>query len=280
MSIVRVISYGAGVQSTAVVLRSLNGELPLPDAVVFADTGWEPQTVYDTLEATRPLIEAAGVPLLIARTGNIREDALAEDGAGGRGRFAAMPLFTNNLAGERSMMRRQCTNEYKIRAIEKMVRSEVLGIKKRGRVPKDVRVEQSIGISTDEASRMKPNRRPWIDNVWPLCDMPQRGYPLFNRAKCKSWIDEHHPNILVAKSACIGCPFRSDAEWREMKIERPDDFADAVDFDNRIRGLAKMESPVYLHRSATPLGDVDFSNAADLGQGDLFDNECEGMCGV
>jgi 3'-phosphoadenosine 5'-phosphosulfate sulfotransferase (PAPS reductase)/FAD synthetase len=74
MDNIKIISFGAGVQSTCLVLRCLAGELPKPDAVIFADTGWEPQTVYTTIDETRPLLEAAGIPLLIARKGNIRED--------------------------------------------------------------------------------------------------------------------------------------------------------------------------------------------------------------
>ncbi|KKN55324.1 hypothetical protein LCGC14_0583140, partial [marine sediment metagenome] len=42
----RILSLGAGVQSTAVLLMSCQGVLPPLDAAVFADTGWEPKAVY------------------------------------------------------------------------------------------------------------------------------------------------------------------------------------------------------------------------------------------
>ena len=42
----KILSLGAGVQSTTVALMSAYGEIEKLDACVFADTGWEPQPVY------------------------------------------------------------------------------------------------------------------------------------------------------------------------------------------------------------------------------------------
>jgi hypothetical protein len=39
----RVLSLGAGVQSTALLLMMIHGEVPKADAVIFSDTGWEPK---------------------------------------------------------------------------------------------------------------------------------------------------------------------------------------------------------------------------------------------
>lgn len=277
----RVVSYGAGVQSTCLVMRCLDGELPMPDAVIFADTGWEPASVYKTLEETRPLIEAAGVQFIVARKGNVREDMVSHMTDAAAIRSATMPFHTRNpLDNSKGMVRRQCTREYKVEAINQAIRSEIIGLKPGQRMPKDVRVEQMIGISTDEAQRMKPNPRPWIDNVWPLCDMPVRGYPLFSRQKCVDWLAKHHPELTVAKSSCIGCPFHSDAHWREMRDNRPDEWEDACQFDEAVRGAVKMRDQVFVHRSGTPLREVDLSTAEDHGQIDMFNNECEGLCGI
>ena len=55
----RVISYGAGTQSTALILMALEGEynLPRPDYAVFADVGGEPQFVYDYLQYSKDLVK-------------------------------------------------------------------------------------------------------------------------------------------------------------------------------------------------------------------------------
>ncbi len=41
-----------------------------------------------------------------------------------------------------------------------------------------------------------------------------------------------------------------------------------------------MHGLPYLHRSLVPLDQVDFSTDVERGQGLLWGNECEGMCGV
>ena len=47
----RIISLGAGVQSTTMALMAAHGEItPMPDCAIFADTGWEPKVVYEHLE--------------------------------------------------------------------------------------------------------------------------------------------------------------------------------------------------------------------------------------
>ena len=44
--------------------------------------------------------------------------------------------------------------------------------------------------------------------------------------------------------------------------------------------LALMADVEYMHASRQPLDEVDLSTAIERGQGDLFINECEGMCGT
>lgn len=41
-----------------------------------------------------------------------------------------------------------------------------------------------------------------------------------------------------------------------------------------------LKSYLYLHRSGKPLRDVDLRTDEEKGQGGLWDNECEGMCGM
>ena len=74
------------------------------------------------------------------------------------------------------------------------------------------------------------------------------------------------------RSACIGCPYHTDAEaW-----------SDAIAADMIIRGgSAGTPGPLYLHRSGAPLDEADLDTPAAKGQQpDLFLNECDGMCGV
>ena len=46
----RVLSLGAGVQSTTLALMAAHGEIdPMPDCAIFADTGWEPSAMQGHL---------------------------------------------------------------------------------------------------------------------------------------------------------------------------------------------------------------------------------------
>ena len=68
-----------------------------------------------------------------------------------------------------------------------------------------------------------------------------------------------------------------------MKENEPSLFADAVDFDNSLRkhgDFSILKGKAYVHSSKKPLADIDFRTLEDMGQINMFENECEGMCGV
>ncbi|WP_433894799.1 hypothetical protein [Streptomyces sp. CA-111067] len=59
----RVLSLGAGVQSTRLLLLAAEGRLPKLDAAIFADTGWEPRAVYEHLDRIeREVAQPADIP--------------------------------------------------------------------------------------------------------------------------------------------------------------------------------------------------------------------------
>tara|TARA_Y100001973_G_scaffold105980_1_gene181330 strand:- start:4855 stop:5721 length:867 start_codon:yes stop_codon:yes gene_type:complete len=265
----RVISLGAGVQSSVMALMAAKGEVgPMPDCAIFADTQWEPKEVYthlDWLEKQLPF------PVHRVTAGNIRADhvSLAK---GERKRVGFMPLY----GGGMGIGRRHCTKEYKIEPVLKNIR-ELLGLKYRQRAPKTPVVESWLGISTDEMQRLKLAHEKYISHRWPLIEESMA------RSDCLKWFTNNYPNRVLAKSACVGCPFHTDAEWRRIRDEMPDAWADAIEFDKVIRnaGIGSARKAQYLHRSSVPLDEVDLSTAADKGQQEFgFLEECEGMCGI
>jgi hypothetical protein len=267
----RVLSLGAGVQSSTLYLMAIAGEFgdERPSVAIFADTQWEPRAVYDWLDEL-DRIGGHIIPIRRVTTGNIREAALN----GSRGyRAVSLPLYVENRDGSRGIIRRQCTRDFKINPITKVVRA-ILGVKKGARVPKGVTVERWMGISLDEATRMKDSFEAYSVNRYPLVDRRM------TRLDCEKWLAAHgYPT--PPKSACIGCPFTSDMRWRELRDNNPEEWADAIAFDEAIRtGLPGLSRPAFLHDSLQPLAEVDLSTAEERGQGNLFENECEGMCGV
>lgn len=268
----RALSLGAGVQSTTLALMAAQGEIgPMPDCAIFADTGWEPQAVYDHLAWLRSP-DVLPFPVHIVSAGNIRDDILAA--ASGR-RWASIPAYTRTQtpAGEIvGMITRQCTTEYKIRPIRRKMRA-LVGLTRK-RAPRHPVVEQWIGISFDELTRVKYSSDAWQINRWPLIErgMTRRDY--------LRWL-ERRGYPLPPKSACLGCPFHSDAGWRAIRDDDPEEWADVVEVDRALRrGLRGIHGEVFLHRSATPLAMVPLTDTEKTGQADLFLNECDGMCGV
>lgn len=270
----RVLSLGAGVQSTTLLYMAIEKVIEPFDAAIFADTGWEPEGVYNHLEKLKPVIESAGIPLYIVSNGNIREDALNPEH-----RFASMPIFVQNPDGSKGMGRRQCTAEYKLKPVLQKQR-ELAGLKPRQRSKAHL-MDSIVGISWDESQRMRDATYPWMRNVYPLVDMRM------TRDDCLRWMKEHNYD-KPPRSACIGCPFRSHEQWIDLKNTSTKDFEDAVDFDERIReGYARnrgnFKGKAFLHRSLTPLKDVDFSTEEERGILSLFPDweaECLGMCGL
>ncbi len=62
----RVLSLGAGVQSTTLALMAAHGEIgPMPDCAIFADTGWEPLWHIDRLHLGDYVQIAAGVKIIM-----------------------------------------------------------------------------------------------------------------------------------------------------------------------------------------------------------------------
>lgn len=268
-----VISLGGGVQSSVLALKAAVGEiLPMPDYAIFADTGWEPQPVYrhiDWLEKQLPF------PVVRVSAGDIREDLLAGRNSTGQS-FTSIPLYVKSLSGKRSsIVKRQCTREYKLSPIETELR-DLLGLGYRERVPEGIFTELWIGISTDEAAyRMKESRQRWITHRWPLLEQD------YSRENCRAWFAERYPGRTLPRSACIGCPYHTDAEWSAMKQDDPRSWRDAVLVDDALRTNERAErfqGDVYLHSSLVPLSEITFKN--DPRQLSLFDAECEGMCGV
>ena len=265
---IRILSLGAGVQSSTLALMIAHGEVPMVDHAIFADTGAEPKGVYRWLDWLETKL-----PFPVHRV--MHKDGLLENIKSSirGGRFACVPFYTESDVSAGGTLRRQCTREFKVTPITQKIR-ELCGLGKGQRAGKAVRVTPYIGISLDEAIRMKPSREAWIKHEWPLVDMRM------TRTHCLEWMAKHsYPRPV--KSACTFCPYHNDGLGRDMKLNDPESWAQAVEVDEMIRGGVRGTSQkLYVHRSMKPLVEVDFRNAEDFGQIDAFNNECEGMCGV
>jgi hypothetical protein len=253
--------------------------LPKLDHAIFADTGWEPKAVYGHLDWLEGQAAAAGIPVHRVSAGNIRTD-LMHPAARTRGRVrdgernTSMPFFSRAADGSVALLKRQCTKDYKIEPIERRTR-EILGLRYRSPWPKSPVVELWMGISVEEQRRARVSDARWKTHRFPLMfDLPKA----FRRHDCLLWLQEQgYP--MPPRSACIGCPFHSQEEWRAIRAD-PEAWESAVEFDAAIRRKGGHRGDLFLHRQAVPLPMVDLSSSAERGQAELgFREECLGYCG-
>ena len=276
----RILNLGAGVQSTAIYMMMIDGEIEPADVAIFADTQEEPGAVYDHLAW---LESQGGPPILKATAGKLGDDLVAGKNSTGQ-RFASIPAFTSaREGGPAGMTRRQCTSEYKIAVVEKVIRRELLGLKHRQRIPKDARLNQLFGFSTDEPKRAGNARIRYeqqMGHQWSVA------FPLFDesvwmsRRDCRNYLEGRVPH-RVPRSACVFCPFKSNAEWVDLRDNDPESWDRAVEVDRALREPGTitnrgLDQALYVHRGCRPLDEVNLG----VDQPTLFDLECEGGCGL
>ena len=259
----RILSLGAGVQSSTLALMMARGEIEPVEAAVFADVQTEPAAVYtwlDWLEKQLPF------PVHRVTKGNLGtvSTTVRTSKLGNKYTKAAIPAFITDGV-KTGLAMRQCTEDFKINVIYRTYQQL--------RQKRDV--VQVIGISLDEYRRMKPARKKWVTNDYPLVDRR------LTRLHCLEWMqDQGYP--MPPRSACYFCPYHSDDEWRRLKTDDPVSFGLAVayerDYQQALAQVTKFRGVPYLHRSLKPLSEVDFADKST--QTDMFNNECEGVCGV
>jgi hypothetical protein len=296
-----VLNLGAGVQSTALYLMSLRRDepehVPVFDFAIFADTQEEPAEVYAHLEWLKTL---GGPPIMVRTYGKLGDDLInghhqltrretAKHRPGEQvGQVYHVPAFLAMPDGTTAIVRRKCTEAYKINVINRAIREEIVGIDKGARFPvKAVRVVQYFGLSYDEPQRVTKTQalargRGWFDPKFPLFDLEM------TRGDCLAYLAEAAPGRTVARSACVFCPYKQNSEWRRLRDEDPAGWERACEIDEAIRDpgsacRSDLRGVQYLHRSCVPLRGAPIEEVGrDLPGQNVFGfaQECEGMCGV
>ena len=273
---INVLSLGAGVQSSTLAMMFAKGELkPMPDFAVFADTQGEPKTVYqwlDWLETQLPY------PVYRISKGNLAEEAIRVRTSKVTGKKyiggSTIPVFLFKNGVRKGFLPRGCSNDFKIKPISTFLRRHCK-IKNKETA---VQINLMLGISTDEATRMKPSQVEWIKHTFPLIDNN------ISRSDCLQWF-KNNSLKLPPRSACIFCPYHSVSFWKDLKENSPDEFNQALEYEQKVKKAYKetdeFQDDIY---------DVSIHQYNDLKnvtvkkekheQLDLFTGECEGMCGV
>ena len=238
MSKAQVWSCGGGTQSGAIATLIRLGRLPRPDFAFMTDTGRERSSTWPFVEGfIRPALASVGLDLEVIKAEEYGASLdvlyVPEDGE----QTVLLPGYTTlNGSGKLSPF---CSGKWKRDVGERYMRS--LGIET---------ARNWIGISRDEARRIRAQHRPWLELWYPLIF----AVPM-TRDMCISLIRDQGWTGQIPHSACWMCPNHSDAEWIDMKLHWPADFAAACELEAETR----LKDPhFYLHPSCMPLSQVDF----------------------
>jgi 3'-phosphoadenosine 5'-phosphosulfate sulfotransferase (PAPS reductase)/FAD synthetase len=195
------LSYGGGVNSTAVVL------LDKPNHIIFADTGDEhPDTYRYIEEVTKPFVRGYGGSFVTVRNHKyprLQDQAMKEK---------IIPV----------RMSRWCTDKFKIRPIRRYLKENDL-----------LPAAQLIGIDAGEAHRAKESGHKQFHNRFPLIE---RG---LDRDDCVDVIRKAELPV-PRKSGCFYCPFQPKGQWIALRKEHKELFQIAVDMEKNGSNYGKL----------------------------------------
>ena len=270
-----VVNWGGGVQSTAILmlvaerheslLRAMPDDMEMPSVFYFADTGDEPDAVYEHVAKMREVMSEHQIDLVDVKREKewpLSKHIIDRAGRGERG-ISMIPMFVSTKTTP-SPIRRGCTQDYKVKPIEKAIKEA------HGKSP----IYQWFGISADESQRMKDSQKKYRHFWYPLVEMG------WKRSHCVDYLKSM--DLDPPRSACFYCPFHSDHEWKRIG---PEERAKSAQIENKIhaiydeKGIAGLKSKPHLHRTLKPIGQIDFYAQRDLFY-EPMDDECFGVCGV
>ena len=256
----KIISYGGGVQSTALLVLANQGIIEGVDAALFSNVGDDsehPATLdYIRNEATPR--SAIPVHELSHHKRTLMQDLTRES------RSINIPVrMANGAPGNRN-----CTHTYKVKVIGRWLKANGAS--------KDNPATVCIGISTDEIQRVNRKRAEAYENpTYPLIDLG------LDRSACQQLIADHGWPV-PPKSSCYFCPFHRDQTWAEMRRDEPELFAKAVALESTLneRRTRLGKDNVYLTRHARPLDEAIGEAQEMLPYDDTDDaaGECGGTC--
>lgn len=235
----KVISYGGGVQSTAMLVLATQGKIPDVDAALFANVGDDaehPATLSFVREIAIPWAAERGLPvheLHPQRHGanTTLWQEITKEGS----RRDLIPVFGE--AG--NPMGRACTADFKIKTLHRWLRAN-------GATKNNPAFVQ-LGISTDEIERAGRGKDATVERrQYPLLDLG------LNRTDCMEVIRSAGLPV-PPKSSCFFCPFHSELTWAELRRDHPDLFDKAQhleDFVQKRKAESGMRQVFLTRRGA------------------------------
>jgi len=198
MEDINIISFGAGQNSTAMIILMKNQNFPITE-IIYAETGNEMPETYVFLEHFK----------LWCKNNNLKFTEV-------KSHLGTLKDFyyMNKIIPYR--MFRSCTHKFKIIPIDKYIQNTY---------GKKTKINMYMGISYEEQHRMDKIRgRKPITYFFPLVKQK------IDREKCVEIIKAEGLPVPV-KSGCYFCPFQTKKSWRKLYESHPELFKLSVDFE-------------------------------------------------
>lgn len=301
MTELRSISYGGGVQSTALLVLAAQGRIDFPLFLManVGDDSEHPDTIAYVHDVAMPYAELNGIELLlldrVKRDGTTETlwQRLMKEGS----RSLPIPVrMSNGAPGTRS-----CTADFKIAVIGKELKRRGATGGRRCRVhlredgpevntgprpdcdkcKQPNRATIGIGISLDEIHRANARKvGPHEKIVYPLIGIGEETGLKMRRTDCERLIrDAGLP--VPPKSSCFFCPFHRPAAWADLARERPDLWQKSIELEDTLNERRTMlgKDPVFLTRFGVPLAEAINTDQPLLPMFDDDDGSCDsGWC--
>lgn len=247
------LSFSGGKQSSCLLWMVLLGEIEVDKdtfVVLNADPGMENSGTYEYIDMMFEECEKAGIYYKTVDGGNLYEDLInmTEDDK----RIDNPPYWTKNSDGTRGRLLQKCTREYKIRPMNREIRGILerrydIGQGHKKGLPENL-VEQWIGFSYDEVTRIKPSDRKFVSFRYPLVELGMTDEDVvafFN--------DNSLP--IPPRSVCNACFSNGLRSFYEAYRDRPQDWQQIVNVDKSVRNMSNqhIEEEVYVSSTLVPI---------------------------
>jgi hypothetical protein len=184
------LSFGGGVNSVALHLLCLDWGLEFES--IFVDHGADWPETYEYFEMFQAWLKDNGHNPVTVLTPDVEGYA---------------KLYDYYVAKKKvpSMMKRDCTDKFKLRPVFKHVEKPCFML---------------LGIDAGESHRARLNSKKGIENRYPLIEEG------IDREECKRVIASHGLPLPM-KSGCFLCMFQRQGQWRQLRRRHPELFCAA-----------------------------------------------------
>ena len=250
-TLISVLNYGGGWQTTGLLVLIKQGKLPRPNRIIISDTGREKSSTWRYInDVARPQMAEIGIEIEIAPRSLAYVDLYGHNGD------LLLPVYT--ATGKLSAF---CSDEWKAQVVRRYLKLGALGfssdqiaemshatVKEHMKRRIDETFLNWIGFTYDERQRIKNTD----GRCFPLVEMMLTKADIRSIIRAAGWPDP-------VSSACWMCANLDNAEWRYIRGNDPADFEAACLIDEEVRenDVFRGGTGVWLHHSRVPLRQAD-----------------------